>query len=393
MNIFNSLGSNYSADFVVSSLFGSSRRLAVKAVEKKLARHYGGRVTLTYKGRQALELALLKSNLPKGSGVAINGYTCYVVYEAVKNAGYRPVFVDVEEGQLNFGATELQQAHAKTKDIRAAIVQNTLGYPCDIEAIDKYCRRHNILLIEDLAHSFGARYADGREAGTVAPLVMLSFSQDKPLDVVAGGALVDRLDNYEVEEHLKKASLSARVKNRLYPLWSSLIRATYPFGIGRYLHGLLKKLKWLSTPMSEGLQGHQALSTKAATLLLRRWDHWQSELSNRKQIAQIYEKALPSSLQISGSGTPLYLRFPITVNKRLELIEYLKKFGIYIADIWYDAPVAPKKYMSRTNYQNGQCPRAEQLAETIVNLPTHRQIDHKKAHAIAERVNQWLKSQ
>lgn len=390
MTIFNSLGSNYSPVFVWHSLFsyGSSKR--TERARKLLAEHYGGEVTLTYKGREALELALRRSGLPTGSAVAINGYTCYVVYQAVEQAGYRPVFVDVAENHLHFGVGELQKVHENNSDLRALIVQNTLGYPADMPALATYAREHQLMIIEDLAHSTGATYHDGQEAGKIGELVMLSFSQDKPVDIVAGGALIDR------RPQPKTGDFSAsyvgplqRFRVSTYPLWTLLIRVTYGIGIGRYIHALLKKLRLLATPMSDEIQGLHRMQKSRASLLVRRWQDLAAELAHRRKIAAIYAENLPLQWQISAEGNPSFLRFPITVNDRAALVNYLRRQHIYIGDTWYDAPIAPASYLARTDYQSGECPRAENWAEHIVNLPTHRHVTPEVARTICAKIKQW----
>lgn len=394
MAVFNSLGSNYSFRLILESLIGFSFKLGRKRIADELAEHYGGRTTLTFKGRQALELALRRSGLPKGSKVAVNGFTCYVVYKAVADAGYEPVFLDVAEGQLNFGPDELKAACEKDGNLRAVIVQNTLGYPCDLPAIAAFCQTNELLLIEDLAHSLGVVYADGREAGAVGDMAMLSFSQDKPLDVVAGGALIDRRKENSDSDDFPEAALWLKFKNRMYPFWTWLIRAAYPAGLGRYIHALLKKLRLLATPMNDSLQGIQAMTGKAAVLLLSRWHARGSEIAHRRKIAAIYQAALPPEIQfapLSGSQ-PLFLRFAIAAADRKGLISQLKQSGIYLGDTWYDAPVAPARYLKATAYKTGECPNAEKLAGEIVNLPTHINVSENQAADIAEKVSQWLKS-
>ncbi len=127
--VFNSLGSNYSGRFMLKSAFGGGSRSDHKQLETMLGQYYHGEVTLTYKGREALELALQLSELPAGSPVGICGFTCYVVYRAIENAGYKPVFIDVAAGQMHFGLHELKMVHTDHPKLAAIIVQNTLGYP------------------------------------------------------------------------------------------------------------------------------------------------------------------------------------------------------------------------------------------------------------------------
>lgn len=395
MAVFNSLGSNYSGAFIWRSLFARKSKTARRLVEKNLGELYDGSATLTYKGRDALELALRRSDLPSGSAIGISGFTCYVVYQAVVNAGYEAVFIDVGPKQLNFGIKELERAHRENPNLAAIIIQNTLGYPADGRALSDYCRQHKLMIIEDLAHSMGTVYEDGREAGTIGAFTMLSFSQDKPLDVVAGGVLIDRRVNETESPAFEAPSVTAwqRSKNRWYPFWTNLIRSLYGAGIGRVLHYALKHLKLLSTPMSDNITGLHRMSPSTPALLLPRLRQAADELSHRRQIAGIYQDNLPAELRFStGSGEPAYLRFPLWADNRTSLIGHLRQSRIYIGDTWYDAPIAPKRYMARTNYEQGDCPNAEALAEHIVNLPTHRHITPQIARNICAKIKQWQAS-
>ena len=102
MNIFNSLGSNYDLKFVMEALFSKNDDTAFSGLKAYLENKYGGRAVLVYKGREAIELALTLLNLPKGTVVGINGFTCYAVYKAVINAGYGVEYIDIQKLNLNF---------------------------------------------------------------------------------------------------------------------------------------------------------------------------------------------------------------------------------------------------------------------------------------------------
>jgi dTDP-4-amino-4,6-dideoxygalactose transaminase len=141
MSIFNSLGSNYSFNYIFKNIFTLGTKSAHTKLEQVLSEYYKGTTTLTYKGREALELALIKSELPKGSSVGINGFTCYVVYEAVVDAGYKPIFIDVKPGSMHFGLNEIQKVHSYDKNLSAVIVQNTLGFPADMVEIETTAKK------------------------------------------------------------------------------------------------------------------------------------------------------------------------------------------------------------------------------------------------------------
>src|SRR3989344_5335718 len=192
MAVFNSLGSNYNLRFALKALAPRIGHHHLK-LNEFLENKYGGETILFHKGREALELALKIiqkiDGLPPRSGVAINGFTCFALYRAVINAGCTPYFLDAEEGRLDFSPETLKTTLAENENIKAVIVQNTLGYPSKIEEIAKICEERRVLLIEDLAHSVGSVYLSGREAGAFGDFVVLSFSQDKIIDSVSRGAL------------------------------------------------------------------------------------------------------------------------------------------------------------------------------------------------------------
>lgn len=397
MNIFNSLGSNYDFQFVLEALFPTNDNTAFVRLKAYLEDKYEGKVVLLYKGREAIELALRSLDLPKGAIVAFNGFTCYAVYKAVIIAGCGVEYIDIENLNLNFSPESLKATLKKNPAIKVLIIQNTLGYPCDIEAIARICKEHRIILIEDLAHSIGTTYKNS-EAGTVGDFAVLSFSQDKIIDAISGGALIIRNKNYQNIDHQFKEVISKQqIIDKFYPFLTFLIRTTYGFYLGKLLHVVLKRFNLLSQPMSsQAGEGLHKLPNWYCDLIYKQFQRLENNLTQRKRIASIYAKNINSKAlsdeiveQVSSSSN---LRFPIFTANRANLIKYLKEYGIYVSDIWYDAPIAPKKYMRLTNYST-QSPNSERLSSEILNLPTHKNISEKGARYISERINIWLKSQ
>ena len=396
MNIFNSLGSNYDFRFVLESLFSIGNAKSAEKLKSYLSHKYPGRVILVYKGREAIRLALTLLGLPKGSKVAVTGYTCYAVYKAVIDAGCDVEYLDVDNLDLNFSPATLQAALQKNPSVKVLIIQNTLCYPCDVEKVVKICKQKGVILIEDLAHSAGTQYKNNLEAGLTGDLVTLSFSQDKIIDAISGGALIIKDPKYQNTSSvaLTSTALRQQVIDRLYPLFTYLIRRTYQGGAGKLLHALLKKAGFLSLPLgNQNRDGLHSLPSWYCHLALLQFQKLSENIRHRQEIASIYVRNLNPKL-LSGTLTQdilnsTNLRFPIFVKDRDRLVTYLKGQGIYVSDIWYDAPIAPKKYLGLTNYQH-QCPEAERASSQILNLPTHRNVSPTQAKEIAERINQWL---
>ena len=381
MNIFNSLGSNYDTGYVLRALFSIGSKKNIKNLKNLLEERYQGKSILFYKGRQALTMALKMLNLADDSQIAINGFTCVAVFNAIRKAGLEPVCLDLEEtGGLNFTAKTLENVLAKNKKIKVVVVQNTLGYSCDIEKIEKLCHKHKLILIEDLAHCVGTFYRDGREAGTVGDFVVLSFSQDKIIDAVSGGALVVRSKKYRVSEP-KFKNPKNQWKDRLYPRFTYRIRVSYRLGLGKLYHLLLKRLNLMSSVMNESFYNYYSLPNWHAGMALYQFELLENQLSHRRKIAKIYFSSLPKSLLIYEKKD-LYdrssnLRLPIMVEDRQNLLNSLKKNGIYLSDIWY-TDVAP------------ECTNAVAVSKKILNLPTHINVSEQNAKRISDLINQWI---
>lgn len=384
MNIFNSLGSNYNFSYVLKSLFNPGSAKDANALKQFLSEKYGGEVQLFYKGREALTAAIELLNLPNDSEIAINGFTCVAVFNAIRKAGLEPVCLDLERGGgLNFTAKTLERAVKTNKKIKAVVIQNTLGFPCEIEKIEQICKKHKLILIEDLAHCVGTKYSDGREAGTVGDFAVMSFSQDKIIDAVSGGALVVKNSKGKTQSSKMKLK-KQKLKDRLYPIFSFLIRKLYPVGLGKPLHFILKKMHMLSDIMSESFYDLYALPYWNAKMALGEFRNLDKQLDHRKKIAKIYLDLLPENIFMLNKAKTsdsvilsANLRFPIFVKNRGQIIEKLKKSGIFLSDIWYK-DVAPES----TN--------AVEHSKIILNLPTHINVTEKDAIKVCEIINKCL---
>jgi dTDP-4-amino-4,6-dideoxygalactose transaminase len=107
-----------------------------------------------------------------------------VVYE-----GGEPVFIDTEYDTWNMDPKALEKAFELYPKVRLVVVAHLYGTPAKIEEISAICKRHNALLIEDAAESFGATY-QGRQTATFGDVSIISFNGNKILTGSSGGMLL-----------------------------------------------------------------------------------------------------------------------------------------------------------------------------------------------------------
>ncbi len=361
---FLGLAANYTAKERRRHTFAVGRESDREELVKYLERTYGGRAVLCKNGRSALALAL-KTYFEPGEGVIVNGFTCYAVYEAVKAAGLKPIWADIDKDDLNYSIDTLERAVAKLdgSNVRARgiIIQNTLGNPVDIVKVEKFAKKHDLVIIEDLAHSAGVKYSDGREAGTVGAAAAWSFGKDKSIDAVSGGAVVLREPcKRKVQAPTKIPRFMDSTRARFYPLFGAMCRGLSYVHLGGVLMRCFLALHLVERSADNKLD------------LERKINKFQAKL------------ALEQFRKLKKSGEPPLRTFYLVQN-RDKALEELKQAGYYFDGFWYERPVSPKRYYKKVHFPEKDCPNAVYVSEHILNLPNYyTKQELKKAQKIIE---------
>ena len=135
-------------------------------------------------GTTAIYLSLLSLGIKKGDKVAVPNITMIGTINAVIWAGAEPVLVDVDE---NF-CMSLEKLK-KVKNLKALIFVPLNGRVGEGEAIGNWCKKNNVRLIEDSAHSLGTVY-EKCSAGNLGDLSIFSFTPHKIITTGQGGMIL-----------------------------------------------------------------------------------------------------------------------------------------------------------------------------------------------------------
>ena len=356
--IFLGQASNYSTGRAVRHLFAHGKQRDAEVLCQRLAVKYQStpeRVRLYHTGRSALA-AGIQAVVPLGKPVIIPGLTCIAVVRAVRAAGCEPVFIDIDRESLQYDWEKLESVLAKlfsTGDVidknnkvcynGGIVAQNTLGLPLEMTKLESLAKKYHLAIIEDLAHSAGRFYPDGREAGTIGAVTALSFGKGKAIDTIEGGAVVVHDAHAEMPaEPVRRPKWQDRWRDRWYPLLGLMMRAGYHIGLGKIITGGFLKLGWIAR------SGDAELDTAVALT------NWQAKL-------------VTAQLEQLGTGP---LREHMFVRDRERLLDSLRQKGYHLDEIWYDAPVGPARCMAEANFPSADCPTTVRVAEEIINLPT-----------------------
>jgi len=327
----------------------------VSELESRLADFSGAKhVVSVSSGTDALLVALMAEGIGPGDAVFVPALTFTATAEVILLVGAIPVFTDVSPSTYNIDPADLKHRVEQTIERgqlrpRAIIAVDLFGLPADFVALDTIADAHNLLVIDDGAQSFGATL-DGRRVGSLAPVTATSFFPAKPLGCYGdGGALfcddADRGTLYD----------SIRVHGK---------------GSNKY------------DVVRIGLNAR--MDTMQAAVLLAKLDVFESELTARESLAQLYDKRLESHFTLPPripGATSAWAQYTIQADHRDALAAELKARGIPSA-VYYPSPMHLQTAYQIHGEGSGSLPNAEQLSHRVLSLPMHPYMDDQVAEQI-----------
>jgi dTDP-4-amino-4,6-dideoxygalactose transaminase len=138
-------------------------------------------------GTLALELGLLAWGIGPGDEVLTPARTYVASASCIVARGARPVVVDVDRDSQVVTVETLEAA--RTPRTRAVVVVHLAGWPCPMDEIMAWGRKHGIRVIEDCAQAHGAEY-DGVPVGGFGDAAAFSFCQDKIISTGGEGGML-----------------------------------------------------------------------------------------------------------------------------------------------------------------------------------------------------------
>ena len=159
----------------------------VRALETQFAQKVGAKYALaTSSCTGALITALTACGIGPGDEVIVSGYTFFASCAAIVAAKAIPVIAEVDETLTIDPADIEKKINPSTK---ALLVVHMRGVPCDMDAIMAIAKKHNLVVIEDVAQAAGGTYK-GKFLGTIGDCGCFSFQYHKIITAGEGGIVV-----------------------------------------------------------------------------------------------------------------------------------------------------------------------------------------------------------
>ena len=283
---------------------------SVTAFENNFALYIGKKFGLTFcNGTSSIEAALFALGVGEGDEVLVPSCTFHASIDPIVNLGATPVFVDVKVNSFIISLDDL--VDKITKKTKCIIVVHPFGYVADMEKILKISKEYNLVLLEDVSHAHGAKFAQ-RMAGSYGHISCFSLQGAKAIAAGEGGvAVTDDKDLYS------RMSMYGHFNRH-----SDLFTAEYK----QYIH----------TGVGHKLRAHPS-GIVMAGVDLRFNDYHNNRIRKNDQ----YIKAIFSGVKgvdvfstISGSQSGGFFGgIPLLVNPKVHTIEYVmscfKEFGLH----------------------------------------------------------------
>ena len=303
-------------------------------------------------GTDALQIALMALGVAEGDEVITPSFSYIASAETIKLLGAIPVYIDIDPDTFLLDVNRLEGLiSSKTK---AIIPVSLFGVCPDFDQINNIAEKHNVMVIEDAAQSFGAVYKNSRSCN-LSNIACTSFFPTKPLGCYGDGGAIFTSDK-KLAENIRKIARHGQVK--------------------KYEH--------------EVVGVNSRLDTIQAAVLLEKLNIFDDELIKRANIADAYSRLLGDVpfIKIPRTFTgkqSAWAQYSILCDHRSELVDWLEQHQIP-TNIYYQKPLHKQ---IATEDKNALLPKTDLVSDRVLSLPMHPYLSLKDVEYISQTIGMF----
>lgn len=344
----------------------------IEEFEQAIADYVGAKYGVAFSnGTAALHGACYAAGIGEGDEVITTPITFAASSNCVLYCGGKPVFADIHPETYNIDPKKVQEAI--TEKTKAIIPVDFTGQPAEMDAIRKMAKEHDLVVIEDGAHSLGAKYK-GEKVGKLADMTMFSFHPVKHITTGEGGIIVTDSEDYAKKLRVFRSH--------------GMQKTEYAQSVGPWYYEMVD------------LGYNYRITDLQAALGLSQWRKLDAFIARRKGIAEIYNETfsalegikVPSQVEGADSVWHLYI-LSLELEKlsagRKEIFQALRaeNIGVHVHYI----PVYWHPYYRKLGYKKGICPIAEKWYERALTIPLFPKMDDRDVQSVIDGVSKVIK--
>ncbi len=321
----------------------------------------------------AIHLSLLAAGIGRSSEVITTPLTFCATINAIIHSGATPILADIDPRTMNIDPNKIE---AKiTPKTKAILPVHFAGRPCDMQALQSICKKHDLVMIEDCAHAIESEYRS-RKIGTLGDFGCFSFYVTKNLVTGEGGMVIAK--SKEALEKIKVLSLHGMSK-----------AAWYRFGESKFQHYDITQIgfKYNMTDIQASIGIHQLKKIEKYWIKRKQiWDKYNKELQ---------ELPIRLPYAIESDNRHSYHLYNILVDEkkcglsRDDLIHKMISQNIGVG-VHYTSIPEYSYYQNLFDWDPKNYPNAYKISRQTVSLPLSAKITEQDAEDVISALKNIL---
>lgn len=365
----------------------------VREFEKKFAQLIGTKEAVALSsGTDAVALALAvlyDFGAERNDEIIVPALSFVATGNAVLQAGFKPVFVDIEKETLNIDPKKIEQVI--TEKTKAIIAVHLMGKPADMDSIGNIAKKHNLYVIEDAAEAHGTVYK-GKNVGTLGDMAAFSLYIAHMITTIEGGIVTT--NKPEFAEILR----SLRSHGRACKCAQCVLNANSGSGYcqKRFNNEYGSDIRFIFERI-----GYSAkMNEIEAAIGLGNIDIYSEILQKRRQnliyLMSKFKKFKPLLVSITEGPDEMIgpHAFPVIIQEnnnfsRDDLVLYLEKKGIDSRSLFLSMPTQCSGFKF-LGYSLGEFPNAEYIGRNGLHIGIHQDIEKEDLDYFIETIEEFL---
>ena len=355
--------------------FGFLNKPDLSSLEKELSFYFPGKkIVFTDMARSAFKIIIEKLNL-QNSKIIVPAYICDIFYPIFRKYNIKPLFVDINLKTFSVNLNDVEQKISL--GAKAILISHTYGLPAETERIKNI---KNLAIIEDCAHSFGAKQR-GDFVGNFGQAAFFSIYKQFP--TFRGGFLV-----YPENWNIKLPETRFSFRDFISFLNSFCFFAFLFKTFGQSIAPKIVRKEKMPEPA--------ALNSISLNFFSHFLEDFKKGLEKRIDLALFFQGELEKlGFEVQESKNNVFCYLSALVPKEIEgkrdkLVKDLMKEKVFLTRIWHTPIILNKEVQKEHNINFKEFPNTLEAAKRIINFPLQNHYNRNNIKVMINKIKRVL---